>query len=123
MVTLRALEISDGTTISELIQTAKVVVNRLGRVPAAKDPFVQERRLALARVVRTRREVLGISQEKLAERAGYDRQSVNRIENAQYSPVLDRVFLLAEALGVSLGTLFAEVDAEVVRRGSNATPE
>jgi transcriptional regulator with XRE-family HTH domain len=106
-----------------LIQTTQVIVNRLGRVPAAKDPFVQERRLALARVVRIRREALGISQEKLAERAGYDRQSVNRIENAQYSPVLDRVFLLSRALGVGLGTLFAEVDAEVARRSGSQAAE
>jgi putative transcriptional regulator len=61
-------------------------------------------------VVRARRKALGLSQEKLAERAGCDRQSINRVENAAYSPSLDRVFLLANALGVSLAELFADLE-------------
>jgi transcriptional regulator with XRE-family HTH domain len=62
-----------------------------------------------------RRKALGLSQEKLAERAGCDRQSINRVENAAYSPSLDRVFLLADALGVQLAELLADVDAEYAR--------
>jgi len=61
-------------------------------------------------VVRARRKALGLSQEKLAERAGCDRQSINRVENAAYSPSLDRVFLLANALGVGLADLFADLE-------------
>ena len=72
-----------------------------------------------------RRKALGLSQEKLAERAGCDRQSINRVENAAYSPSLDRVFLLADALGVQLAELLADVDAayaqsEDARRGQAA---
>jgi putative transcriptional regulator len=61
-------------------------------------------------VVRAKRKSLGLSQEKLAERAGCDRQSINRVENAAYSPSLDRVFKLADALGMSLSDLFGEFD-------------
>jgi len=61
-------------------------------------------------VVRAKRKSLGLSQEKLAERAGCDRQSINRVENAAYSPSLDRVFKLADALGMSLSDLFDEFD-------------
>jgi putative transcriptional regulator len=61
-------------------------------------------------VVRAKRKSLGLSQEKLAERAGCDRQSINRVENAAYSPSLDRVFKLADALGLSLSDLFDEFD-------------
>jgi putative transcriptional regulator len=61
-------------------------------------------------VVRAKRKSLGLSQEKLAEKAGCDRQSINRVENAAYSPSLDRVFKLADALGLSLSDLFDEFD-------------
>lgn len=77
----------------------------------------QRRRHAFGDAVRVHRKALGLSQEKLAERAGCDRQSINRIENAAYSPSLDRVFLLADALGVPLVDLLVNVNqaqAEVV---------
>lgn len=61
-------------------------------------------------MVRAKRKSLGLSQEKLAEKAGCDRQSINRVENAAYSPSLDRVFKLADALGLSLSDLFDEFD-------------
>jgi len=83
---------------------------RLGRVPPSPNPSVQTRRLAFGHAVRIRRKALGLSQEKLAERAGCDRQSINRVENAAYSPSLDRVFLLADALGVGLAELLGDVD-------------
>lgn len=61
-------------------------------------------------MIRAKRKSLGLSQEKLAEKAGCDRQSINRVENAAYSPSLDRVFKLADALGLSLSDLFDEFD-------------
>ena len=79
-------------------------------MPASPNPSVQTRRLAFGRAVRVRRKALGLSQEKLAERAGCDRQSINRVENAAYSPSLDRVFLLADALGVGLAELLGDID-------------
>lgn len=79
-------------------------------MPPAPNPTVQRRRLSFGSVVRTKRKALGLSQEKLAERAGCDRQSINRVENAAYSPSLDRVFKLTDALGLSLSDLFGELD-------------
>jgi transcriptional regulator with XRE-family HTH domain len=80
------------------------------RVPPSPNPSVQRRRLSFGAVVRAKRKSLGLSQEKLAEKAGCDRQSINRVENAAYSPSLDRVFKLADALGMSLSDLFVEFD-------------
>ncbi len=79
-------------------------------MPPSPNASVQRRRLAFGSVVRAKRKSLGLSQEKLAERAGCDRQSINRVENAAYSPSLDRVFKLADALGMSLSDLFDEFD-------------
>lgn len=73
-------------------------------------------------MVRAKRKSLGLSQEKLAEKAGCDRQSINRVENAAYSPSLDRVFKLADALGLSLSDLFDEfdrVDSAPARTGTD----
>ena len=75
-------------------------------------------------MVRAKRKSLGLSQEKLAEKAGCDRQSINRVENAAYSPSLDRVFKLADALGMSLSDLFDEfdrVDANAPGQNGSAT--
>lgn len=75
-------------------------------------------------MVRAKRKSLGLSQEKLAEKAGCDRQSINRVENAAYSPSLDRVFKLADALGMSLSDLFDEfdrVDSPAATQSSPAT--
>ena len=96
------------------------------RVPPSPNPSVQRRRLSFGAVVRAKRKSLGLSQEKLAERAGCDRQSINRVENAAYSPSLDRVFKLADALGMSLSDLFDEfdrVDSPAATQSSAATRE
>jgi transcriptional regulator with XRE-family HTH domain len=46
------------------------------------------------------------TQEKLAEVSGFDRKTINRIENGRHSASLDRVFVLAYALGVEPIELF-----------------
>jgi ribosome-binding protein aMBF1 (putative translation factor) len=51
-----------------------------------------------------------LSQEDLAARARWNRQSIVRIETATHLPYLDRVFVLADILDVSLTELFADVD-------------
>lgn len=58
--------------------------------------------------VRELRVSRGWSQEQLADRLGWDRKTINRIETAANSPLLDRVFSLAAELGVATGDLFPE---------------
>jgi transcriptional regulator with XRE-family HTH domain len=79
-------------------------------MPAASDPAIQRQRVIFGQVVRARRLSLGMSQEDLATRAKWSRQSIVRIETAVHSPHLDRVFVLADILGVSVAELFADVD-------------
>lgn len=42
----------------------------------------------------------GLSQGDLAELAGLDRKTINRIENEHYSPSLESFVLLCRALGL-----------------------
>jgi transcriptional regulator with XRE-family HTH domain len=79
-------------------------------MPAAPDSVIQQRRLSFGAVVRARRTSLGMSQEDLATRAHWNRQSIVRIETATHSPYLDRVLVLADRLDLSLAELFAAVD-------------
>jgi transcriptional regulator with XRE-family HTH domain len=74
------------------------------------DPELLRRRAALAETVRRLREGHGWTQEELAHQAGFDRKSVNRIENAAYSPTVDRLFVLAAALGLTASEILAETE-------------
>jgi transcriptional regulator with XRE-family HTH domain len=70
---------------------------------------VHERRVSFGVVVRERRNELGLSQEELAERCGFDRKSISRVETGAFSPSLDRVWRLADGLDLPISDLFAEL--------------
>ena len=48
-----------------------------------------------------------LSQAKLAEIAGVDRKTINRIENGHFSPALDTIVRLSVALGITPSVLLA----------------
>ena len=52
----------------------------------------------IAKRLRQERERQGISQTALADRAGIDRNTVNRIENGHYSPNMESFVLICKAL-------------------------
>ncbi|MEU1309539.1 helix-turn-helix transcriptional regulator [Streptomyces cinnamoneus] len=59
--------------------------------------------------IRTVRLDRDLTQERLAELAGLDRQSVNRIEVGVASPRLDSLLRIADALDVSVAALVVDV--------------
>ncbi|GGW15688.1 hypothetical protein GCM10018980_52220 [Streptomyces capoamus] len=75
-------------------------------MPSAPPPdWVLARRRAVGARIRDARLHANLTQERLAELAGLDRQAINRIEQAHSSPKLDSLLLIAEALGVPLSDL------------------
>lgn len=74
-------------------------------------PLPLRQRAAFGETVRRLRQERGWTQEDLADRVGFDRKSINRVENAAYSPSVDRLFALANALGVTPSELLADADA------------
>lgn len=48
-----------------------------------------------------------MTQAELAAAVGVTRQTLNAIEQAKYSPSLEVAFLIAAALGVSIGEVFS----------------
>ena len=65
---------------------------------------MDEKRL-LGNRIREIRKRQGLSQEKLAERAGISAQYVSNIERGKENPTLDLLLRLSEALKVSLGQM------------------
>ncbi|WP_226961385.1 MULTISPECIES: helix-turn-helix domain-containing protein [Streptomyces] len=72
----------------------------MGRVPLPADERRLARRLDVGRRVRAARLRANLSQGDLAQLAGLDIKTVNRIENGLTSPVLDHLLDIADALGV-----------------------
>jgi putative transcriptional regulator len=79
------------------------------------------RRHAFGDAVRAARKAAGLPQWRLAELAECDRQTINRVENGAYSPHLDVLWRIADALGVPLSELCAAAEASLsstIRRAS-----
>jgi transcriptional regulator with XRE-family HTH domain len=62
---------------------------------------VKDKRVRLAERLYELRQDNGLSQARLAEIAGVDRKTINRIENGHFSPALDTIVRLCVALGVN----------------------
>ncbi|MFD8865988.1 helix-turn-helix domain-containing protein [Streptomyces sp. NPDC059590] len=79
-------------------------------MPSAPPPdWILARRRAVGDRIRELRTWRNLTQEKLADRAGMDRQAVNRIELGHQAPGLDRLIRIADALDVSLTELVRDV--------------
>ncbi|MBM3805624.1 MAG: helix-turn-helix transcriptional regulator [Actinobacteria bacterium] len=63
-------------------------------------------RKLVARQLRKQRIKLELSQDELAQRAGIERKTVNRIENGHFSPTLETITRLCIVLKIAPSTLF-----------------
>ncbi|MEV7857187.1 helix-turn-helix transcriptional regulator [Streptomyces sp. NPDC088183] len=81
-----------------------------GQVPRSVPPpdHVLVRRRAVGDRIRAARLAAGLTQQGIAERTGMDRATYNRIEQGHSSPLLDSLFLIADAIGVPLADLVRE---------------
>lgn len=61
--------------------------------------------LLLGRAIRSRREHLGLSQEKLAEQCGFDRTYISMLERGKRNPSLLNLLKLAKGLKTSVSKL------------------
>ncbi|MER5427178.1 helix-turn-helix transcriptional regulator [Streptosporangium roseum] len=75
-------------------------------MPTPIPPRLAELRRQFGLRLRDVREGRGLSQERLGELAEVDRKTINRIENGMYSPRLDNVFQIADALDITVKELF-----------------
>lgn len=73
------------------------------------------RRLIIGARIRELRHAANLSQEALAAASGLDRTSVVHLEAGHRSVLIDRMWDLAAAVGVTIADFFAPVEAEVRR--------
>lgn len=65
--------------------------------------------LALGREIRRHRNAKGLSQEKLAELAGLNRNYIGFVERAERSPRVTTIFRIARALDLHPGELIRDM--------------
>lgn len=75
---------------------------------AATD-FNEELRL-VGRAVREARKAQGLSQEALAEKAGFQRNYIGRIERGERNPNVSTLVVLGRALGIRPADLLAGLE-------------
>jgi transcriptional regulator with XRE-family HTH domain len=71
---------------------------------------------AFGAAVRTRREELGLSQERLGYKAGIHRTYVSDVERGARNPTVKVIWKLATALDTQPSALFSMAEAALARR-------
>lgn len=89
-----------------VLRMAKITIRK--STEAALKREVKDMRKVLAERLYELRTEADLSQARLAEIAGVDRKTINRIENGHFSPALDTIVRLSVALGIAPSTLLAE---------------
>lgn len=69
---------------------------------------IETTKATIAEAVKNRRMELGWSQLELAETAGVDRKTVNRIENGRYSPSMNTLVSVGTALGLTMTNMLGD---------------
>ena len=77
----------------------KAIIRKLSESTMKRD--VKNMRSVLAERLYDLRSANELSQAFLAELAGVDRKTINRIENGHFSPALDTIVRLSVALGIA----------------------
>ena len=85
---------------------AQVTIRKATEATLKRD--VKGMRKVLADRLFELRSEADLSQARLAEIAGVDRKTINRIENGHFSPALDTIVRLSVALNISPSTLLAK---------------
>ena len=96
------------TSVRKLIivsYMAKTIVRKATEATLKRE--VKDMRKVLADRLFELRTDAELSQARLAEIAGVDRKTINRIENGHFSPALDTIVRLSVALGISPSALLA----------------
>lgn len=88
-----------------VLTMAKTVVRKSTESSLKRE--VKDMRKVLADRLFELRTDAELSQARLAEIAGVDRKTINRIENGHFSPALDTIVRLSVALGITPSSLLA----------------
>ena len=90
--------------LSTIINCYSSSVERLSNISLVMA--IVDLKTLLGTAIKTQRAALGISQEELAHRAGLHRTYVSDLERGARNPSLDSIEKLAQALQLSVSSLF-----------------
>ncbi|WP_308409559.1 helix-turn-helix transcriptional regulator [Streptomyces sp. A3M-1-3] len=76
--------------------------------PNPQPDWVVVRRRAIGDQIRAARIHANLTQQRVAETAGLDRPSLNRIEQGHVAPRIDTLIRIADAVGVPLATFIRQ---------------
>lgn len=79
--------------------------------------------MKLGKAVKQRREIVGITQAELADRAGCSPWTVIRLETREQTPRVPTMLAIADALGVSMDWLTAAARAQQPPPAPELLPE
>lgn len=89
-----------------------MVVHRLGSVHSQPmDTNLVKK--AFSQTLRDARNAVGMSQERLAEKAGFHRNYISLLETGERQPSITSVIALSRALGISSAELVAKVEEQI----------
>lgn len=71
---------------------------------------------SLGPAIKRYRKVAGLTQAELGERTGFDPKTISRFETGTYTPSVEALFMLANAMGVKLKVFFADYGDEDEQR-------
>ena len=71
---------------------------------------------SLGPAIKRYRKVAGLTQAELGERTGFDPKTISRFETVTYTPSVEALFMLANAMGVKLKVFFADYGDEDEQR-------
>lgn len=74
-----------------------------------KDDFMQDALAELGKQIKIRREERGWSQEKFAEKCGFDRTYISLLERGKRNPSYTNLLKVAEGLEISISDLLSDI--------------
>lgn len=66
--------------------------------------------VSVGKAIATRRKLVRLTQQKLAEALGVEKETVSRMESGEIAPTVDRLAALSKALNCAIMDFFADED-------------
>ena len=77
----------------------------------------------LGKELRAARQAARLTQEELGFEAGLSRNYISLLEKDQYTPTIDVLFRLCDALGIRASELIDRIDEQRNKRGKKRRPQ
>lgn len=74
----------------------------------------------IGKIIRTQRELIGLTQAQLAEEVGLEDETISRMENGHRLPTIEKLIELAEVLKLPVASFFDDASSGKVRKSAES---